>query len=502
MRISRTAAVCVVANAAALAVLAAYFFFVPGVLVVRDVRDPALSRDAVPRAAWRLFHFLTPRYERWAGTRIASGRAADRPVTDISGTEWPVFGSMFYLWSVESLQAAWEKDPSVAPVEPRAYARGAVEAAKDLIIDPASAGWVRTYWGDDYLSREDVFYRMLVIGALTTHHRLTGETRHLAMLRGQVESLAAELDASPTGQLDDYPGQCYTTDVVAAIAMIRRADAVLGTDHSAFVARERRGFEGKCLDTLGLVPFQSDSRTGETVDAGRGSSNSYLCVFAPELWPDKGKTWYDIYGRNFWQGRWGAAGFREFAQRGRGGDWYLDVDSGPVVAGFGVSACAFGVGASRANGRFDHARPLAQEMVAASWPLPGGTLLLPRMLSNATDAPLVGEAAILFVLTRRPTVQASVEAAAGTPGVVYALAAGYFAAAAVLVFWAAVRVRGLRRLRTGPPPAMGVQFVLWLVLGLGGAWTAASGSTLAGLVMLLVALLLPVDRRRVQKKGA
>jgi hypothetical protein len=375
------------------------------------------------------------------------------------------------------------------------FARSAVDAAKDLIIDPSSAGWVREYWGDDYLKREDVFYRMLIIGALTTHHRLTGETRHLATLRDQVESLSAALDASPVGQLDDYPAQCYTTDVVAAIATIRRADAVLGTDHSAFVARARRGFEGKCLDSLGLVPFQSESTNGQTVTPGRGSSNSYLCLIAPELWPDKAKTWYDIYERYFWQHRWAMDGFREFpTTAGRGGDWYLDVDSGPVLGGFGVSACAFGVGAARVNGRFDHARPLAAEMIAASWPLPDGTLALPRALSNATDAPLVGEAAILYNLTRQPDESVSVTpGSASLPTAVYVVVAKYAFLGALLVLWSAVKLRKLKRLRLGPARAPKTQFVLWLLLVAFGVAVGFRLSVLPGAGVVVLACLFPVD---------
>ena len=40
--------------------------------------------------------------------------------------------------------------------------------------------------------------------------------------------------------------------------------------------------------------------------------------------------------------------------------------------------------------------------MAASWPLPDGTLLAPRAVSHAADAPYLGEAAILYFLTVPP----------------------------------------------------------------------------------------------------
>ena len=47
---------------------------------------------------------------------------------------------------------------------------------------------------------------MLVIAALTSHARLTGDKEYLPLLKDQVDSLSAELDASRHGLLDDYPG--------------------------------------------------------------------------------------------------------------------------------------------------------------------------------------------------------------------------------------------------------------------------------------------------------
>jgi hypothetical protein len=48
------------------------------------------------------------------------------------------------------------------------------------------------------------------------------------------------------------------------------------------------------------------------------------------------------------------------------------VDADPVLAGHGVSACSFGIGAARKNGRFDRAYPLAAEMLASIGELPNG----------------------------------------------------------------------------------------------------------------------------------
>ena len=490
-------------NALILVVLAAWFFLAPPAIVLWDLTDPSLRRPGVPRAAVRLFRRLTPRYERWARQRLESDRAAALSTENISGTEWPLFGSVFYLWSVESLQQAWEQDTTVMSVAPRDYGRPAVDAATRLVIDPVQASWVIEHWGEDYLRDENVFYRMLVIAALTAHADLTGSEEHLPLLRDQVEGLSAELGASPHGLLDDYPGECYPADVLTAIACIRRADAVLGTDHSAFVQRAVRGFQGECLDKHGLVPYAADPRSGKALGPSRGCGNSYASLSAPALWPVRAQQWYDLYEEHFWQTRWAAAGFREFPNDVEQRDWHMDVDSGPVLAGFGVSACAYGVGAARANGRFDHAYPLSVEMLVASWPLPNGTLALPRLLSNAADAPYLGEAAILFNLTRTPVGTVEVTAGGAIPPVVYLLLALGVAAGLLLIVAALLSIRRWNREQPRsrvPHPAL--QVLVWVALLIAAAGCLVLERPAPGMLCLLAMQFLPRLRRRETESAA
>jgi hypothetical protein len=487
----------VIANAGVRILAAVVFCLLPVVRVVHDLADPDLRQAAIPRSAWRLHRTLTPKFEQWAKARLASGRATQLSTQDISGTEWPLFGSVFYLWATESLQGSWETNRLQSAEAPRAYAKKAVDEAARLVIDPHQASWVKKHWGTNYLKTENVFYRMLVISALTSHARLTGDAEHLALLRDQVESLAAELDASPHGVLDDYPGECYPGDVLTAIAMIRRADAVLGTDHSEFVRRAVRGFQNRLLDRRGLVPYAAAALTGEPLGPSRGCGNSYVSLFAPEIWPEQARDWYERYTRFFWQEVWTAVGFREFPRDMNGYDWLFDVDAGPVLKGYGFAACAFGVGAARVNGHFEHAFPLTAEMFAVSCPLPDGTLLVPRLLSNATDAPLLGEAAILFNLTRLPETGFSVRTGGSIPGFTW-IVLGLQATAGLVVAAGGLLTirRWRRRTQSVVIRAARLQAVLWAASGLTGALLLITGCWGWGAAALLGAQLLPRFHRR------
>jgi hypothetical protein len=484
-------------NAVLLLALALYFFFYPALIILRDLNDPGLrSGSTPPRFAYSWHRSLSPKYEKWARERVASGNAAGMSVHDISGTEWPIFGTVFYLWATEALQEAWEKDPALARIAPKEYARGAIEASAALVSDPNHAGWVRQHWGDEYLLRENLFYRMLLVSGLTSYQKLSDDDRYEPLLREQTESLAQELDQSPYGLLDDYPGQCYPVDILPAIAAIRRADKVLGTDHSQFVERAIRAFQGRAVDELtGLPTYLADSHTGQGYGPARGVGITFMLIWAPDLWPDTAQEWYGRYDRHFWQREWATAGFREFSKELPGGEWFIDVDAGPVMNGYGTAASAFGIGTARTYGRFDQAYPLSAEALAASWPLPDGTRLGPRMFSNLSDAPYVGETALLFSFTRMPRVQKGTPSDGSIPAAVYFGILFYLSCGSLLVWRAVLLIRRWNQSAGSPIPQPKLQLLLWIGLLVAGMVILIFFHKALGALLLFLMQTLPARSR-------
>lgn len=484
-------------NAILLAALALTFFFYPAAVIVRDLNDPGLkSGDAPPRFTYSWHRSLSVKYERWARERVASGNAAALSINDISGTEWPIFGTVFYLWATESLQEAWEKDHSLSEVAPKEYAREAIEASAALVSDPNHAGWVKKHWGDEYLERENLFYRMLLISGLTSYQKLTDDDKYETILREQVESLSQELDRSPHGLLDDYPGQCYPVDILPAIAAIRRADAVLGTDHSQFVERAVRAFQGEAVDELtGLPAYMADSHTGQGYGPARGVGITFMLIWAPPLWEDTSQEWYARYDHHFWQREWATAGWREFSKERPGGKWFIDVDAGPVMNGYGTAASAFGIGTARTYGRFDQAYPLSAEALAASWPLPDGTRLGPRMFSNLSDAPYVGETALLFSFTRMPLVENGKPSDGFIPASVYFGILFYLVCGGALLWRAVFLLKRWRKLAGNPIPQPKLQLFLWIALFVSGMVMLLFFNKAIGALLLFVMQTLPTRGR-------
>lgn len=295
--------------------------------------------------------------------------------------------------------------------------------------------------------------------------------------------------------MDDYPGQCYPVDILPAIAAIRRADAVLGTNHSEFAARAIRGFEGTRLDEdTGLPAYLVDSKTGRAKDSARGVGLSFMLIWAPELWPETARDWYAKYEEHFWQrGKW-FAGFREYPKGIDVGRLaFREVDAGPVIGGYSAAACAFGIGAARAMGRPDHSYPLAAQAIVASWPLPDGTLLVPRILSNISDAPYLGEAALLFALTRKPIEATKLIDRGKLPWSVYAGVLLGICLGTYEVLATILKTRHWHKRKAElRVPAAALQVSVWSLLIIAAVITWTMLSVWIGLIILLTAQLIPL----------
>ncbi len=160
-----------------------------------------------------------------------------------------------------------------------------------------------------------------------------------------------------------------------------------------------------------------------------------------ELDPAVAGRWYDAYAEGFWKDTGWVAGFTEMPREST--KKLMDVDSGPVLCDIGSVASAFGIGAAKAAGRFDHAAPLTMEAVACSWPTPFGFLLPGIMGRMAVKSWSLGEVALLFSMTRPTLAAETVPFHGPTPWIVWLLLAVYLGAG---VFFIWFEMRSWRRL--------------------------------------------------------
>ena len=390
--------------------LVAYPWFVT---LYHLLSDDGLRSAGPSKFAFSLHQSLSEKLPGYIDGRIASNAASSLRVSQITATESPVYGAFFYLQATERLQRQWQADPSLARRAPAVTGARAIEASLRIMLDEGHAHWMRTYWGDDFMGQPQCFYRMLLIGCLASHHSLTGIREHLPLLKSVTDDLAADIDASPKGLIDDYPGQCFPCDVACAIAMIENAASVVGEDRHAWA---RQAF-ARMMESFpdGLPPYMAAASSGKAVGPCRGSTNGFFFSYSAQLAPAQSPAWYQEYAARFWQGNRFVAGWREFSNNERHPAYYMDPDSGPVIGGLGTGATGLGLGCARVHGDHRRAGILGAEMIAASIPLPGGTLLVPRLVSDRTHAPYFAEQVILHQLSMLPTPALTTAARAPLP---------------------------------------------------------------------------------------
>ena len=146
------------------------------------MNDAGLRGARPSTFAFSLHRSLSTKLPDYINRRIESKVADTLNRAQITATESPVYGAFFYLQATERLQQQWLRDPSLSKQAPAVTGARAIDASLRLMLDPSHAHWVRDYWGDDYLSEPNCFYRMLLIGCLTAHHNLTQATAHLPLL--------------------------------------------------------------------------------------------------------------------------------------------------------------------------------------------------------------------------------------------------------------------------------------------------------------------------------
>lgn len=416
-------------------VLSLLLFVYPAVIIGLVAADSQLNRTGQCRLVPMWFNSAAGRFLSWANMYLATNYAGSLHHDDIPATEWPMFGAVFFLVTAEDLRSRGSIDTTQGTV------REAVEKAAQIVASPVTATWVKTKWGNGYLDRENVFYRMLLVLGLSSYERITGGMQYHALMSRQRATLAEELGQAKLHLRDDYPNECYPADMLWAVAAIQRAARLDRTSHDKLAQSLMAAFDGPLLAPEGLPAFQANSRTGRIVQGARGCGNSGILLFASELDPTISGRWYDAYERNFWKDTGWIAGFTEMPR-----DWqedFMDVDSGPVLCGIGSVSSAFGIGAAKTVGRVDRAAPLTTEVVACSWPTPFGFLIPGLMGRLAVKSWSLGEVAILFSMTRPTLAAETVPFKGHTPLIVWVLLAGY-AGTGVISVW--LEIRSVRRL--------------------------------------------------------
>ncbi len=171
-----------------------------------------------------------------------------------------------------------------------------------------------------------------------------------ARFTADCEALAAAFDTDGPF-LTAYPGQAWPVDNVVAMAALRLHDRIVGSRFDAVITRWLTSARARLDPATGLLPHMA----APTQEGARGSSQSIIQRFLPEIDAAWAAQQYSVFRRLFIDTPLGLPGVREYP---RGRDGAGDVDSGPLLLGISASATVVGLGAARANGDRSLSGPL------------------------------------------------------------------------------------------------------------------------------------------------
>ena len=429
--------------AGVLILLKMILFIYPAIIITLVIIDPELKSSGQSQLVPMWFKTTASKYHSWACNYLRTDYAVSQNSYDVAATEWPMFGSVFFLLTAQELQEQGKIDATNGNI------RLAVDKAVEIVSSEKTATWVKKKWkrsyletGKSYLEKENVFYRMLLIMGLSSYESITGDAKHHALTLQQSKTLAKELSIAKFHLRDDYPNQCYPCDLLWAVAAIKNVNRL---EHNPIeITKLTKSlmsvFNSTIQSKTKLPAFQVNSKTGHIIQDARGSGTSGILQFAAMLDIKTAKEWYGAHEKHFWKNNHWFAGFREFP---KGVPGFMDADTGPIVNEFGSVASMFAIGASKSVGRLDHTVPLTVEAVAYLWPTPFGFLIPSVAGKLAVDSWSLGDVALLFSMTRPIYEEKTIPFKGALPWSIWGILFGFIGIGSLLIW---LEIRWLRQL--------------------------------------------------------
>jgi hypothetical protein len=295
----------------------------------------------------------------WTGAELAPAAFATGS-TRFDG-EW-LFGT-YMMAAMGFGQVALASDPSkdAASAARRTESIARMEHCLDAMLSPAARVFDRDAWSFDALAsteatpgssqdRGHVAYLGYAGLALGLHRLVAPSSRFDARHDAIVAALARRFEASPIGLVETYPGETYPVDNTAALGALALHAKATYAAPSPGLARglEAIRIHGIQLES-GLLAQAVDSSTAAPRDPGRGSGTALAAYFLAFSDHAMSASLYRAVHRDLFRTVIGFGAILEHPSSCEKCSSRVDIDSGPVVAGFGVSATGFAIGASRAN---------------------------------------------------------------------------------------------------------------------------------------------------------
>jgi hypothetical protein len=164
--------------------------------------------------------------------------------------------------------------------------------------------------------------------------RDTAEVNHFRD-KCDVIALAVQKSVYPSS----YYGAAWPADVVMCIAALHLHDKLFSPKYQEVISSWVREVRLH-LDPNGMIPHGVDAARGISVQNARGSSLALMLIFLRDIDMQLAREQFTLFEKNFLDTTLGLTGIREYSKGTTGG--VGDIDSGPVILGYGGAAMITG----------------------------------------------------------------------------------------------------------------------------------------------------------------
>ncbi|BDD11909.1 hypothetical protein FUAX_43410 (plasmid) [Fulvitalea axinellae] len=176
----------------------------------------------------------------------------------------------------------------------------------------------------------------------------------IKIFKENCERVSNALRISKIPFLETYPAEAWPADVCVCVSSLAIHDRIF-PDKYDLVLKNWISHVKARLDSSGLIPHSVYWRTGEVLEEARGSSQSLILSFLPEIDHSFSREQYAVFKSMFLEKRLGLSAIREYP---RGAEGTGDIDSGPVIWDIGTASTIVASRAAFANGDFQLVKEL------------------------------------------------------------------------------------------------------------------------------------------------
>lgn len=358
-----------------------HFFFTKPVSHFRQ--EQGLSPEARQLAARHL--------QLWTDQTL---RATELNKMRVSNAEWDFMGRSYLVWSLANMAL---RDPASKPL----YLQTMDQIIDETLRLEKQEGmyfFLMSYAKDQpYVMQpaHSLFLDGEIALMLAARRVVEEKPEYKPLLTERVNAIVERFGKSRRLILESYPDQCWMFDHCVALDAIKMADFLDGTDHSAMIHGWLAMAKRRLVDPKTGLLFSSFTTTGAPLDGPEGSSIWMVAHSLQLLDADFARDQYQRARKELAATTLGFGYAHEWPRSWQGAP---DVDSGPIVPFFDISAGSSGMAFIGASAFHDDEflKPLAATLDFAGFP----TRSRGRLKYCASNQ--VGDAALLYAATLGP----------------------------------------------------------------------------------------------------